>query len=97
MSDEAGDSMPDPIDPTGGPASSGHLAHEERDRAWVDRFLVQLGRQRTAPDEVGKALAQHRCARIALTVDSQRRMHSVIRLFMPLKSLARCLQRLTIQ
>lgn len=60
MSDEARDSMPDPINPTGGPASSGHLTHEERDRAWVDRFLVQLGRQRTAPDEVSKALAQVR-------------------------------------
>lgn len=60
MSDEAGDSIPDPINPTGGPAASGHLAHEEGDRAWVDRFLVQLGRQRTAPDEVSKALAQVR-------------------------------------
>lgn len=60
MSDETGDSMPDPINPIGGPASTGHLVHEEGDRAWVSRFLVQLGRQRTAPDEVSKALAQVR-------------------------------------
>lgn len=52
--------MPDPINPTGGPASTGHLANEEGDRAWVDRFLVQSGRQRTAPGEVSKTLAQVR-------------------------------------
>jgi hypothetical protein len=59
MPDEAGYSMPDPTHPIGVPAPGGQWV-SDGDRAWVDRFLVQLGRQRMPPEEVSKALAQVR-------------------------------------